>query len=42
MLSYYLEWRMRQHLAPMLYEDPDKELTETLRASRDYSAGSAG
>lgn len=33
MLSYYLEWHMRQRLAPMLYEDPDKELAETLRPS---------
>jgi transposase len=33
MLSYYLEWHMRQSLAPMLFEDSDKQAAETLRTS---------
>jgi len=33
MLGYYLEWRMRQRLAPMLYDDDDKETAEALRPS---------
>jgi DDE family transposase len=33
MLAYYLEWHMRQLLAPMLYDDTDKEAAEALRAS---------
>ena len=33
MLAYYLEWHMRQCLAPMLFDDPDKEQAETLRSS---------
>jgi hypothetical protein len=33
MLAYYLEWQMRQRLAPMLYDDADKEAAEVLRAS---------
>jgi DDE family transposase len=33
MLAYYLEWHMRQCLAPMLYDDTDKEAAEVLRAS---------
>jgi hypothetical protein len=33
MLAYYLEWHMRQRLAPMLFDDTDKETTEALRAS---------
>src|SRR5215471_11963812 len=33
MLAYYLEWHMRQHLAPMLYDDTDKDLAEALRPS---------
>jgi DDE family transposase len=33
MLAYYLEWHMRQRLAPMLYDDTDKEAAEGLRAS---------
>ncbi|MDR3470721.1 MAG: IS1634 family transposase [Devosia sp.] len=33
MLGYYLEWHMRQRLAPMLYDDDDKEAAEALRAS---------
>ena len=33
MLGYYLEWHMRQRLAPMLYDDHDKEAAEALRAS---------
>ena len=33
MLGYYLEWHMRQRLAPMLYDDDDKQAAEALRAS---------
>ena len=33
MLAYYVEWHMRQKLAPILFEDEDKELAETLRDS---------
>jgi hypothetical protein len=33
MLAYYLEWHMRQCLAPMLFDDTDKEEAETLRSS---------
>ena len=28
MLAYYLEWHMRQQLAPMLFDDTDKEAAE--------------
>jgi len=31
MLAYYVEWRMRARLAPMLYEDDDKDAAEALR-----------
>ena len=31
--AYYLEWHMRQRLAPMLYDDTDKEAAEALRKS---------
>src|SRR5437868_5263169 len=33
MLAYYLEWHMRQQLAPMLFDDTDKDAAEALRAS---------
>jgi transposase len=33
MLSYYLEWHMRQCLAPMLFDDTDKDEAESLRSS---------
>ena len=33
MLAYYLEWHMRQELAPMLFDDTDKEAAEATRAS---------
>ena len=33
MLAYYLEWHMRQRLAPMLYDDSDKEAAEAQRSS---------
>jgi hypothetical protein len=33
MLAYYLEWHMRQSLAPMLFEDADKRAAEALRTS---------
>jgi transposase len=33
MLAYYLEWHMRQHLAPMLFDDVDKEEAEAQRRS---------
>ena len=31
MLAYYVEWHMRARLAPMLYEDDDKDAAEALR-----------
>ena len=33
MLAYYVEWHMRARLAPMLYDDDDKEAAEALRES---------
>jgi len=33
MLAYYLEWYMRQHLAPMLFDDTDKDAAEALCSS---------
>jgi hypothetical protein len=33
MLAYYLEWHMRQRLAPMLFDDTDKEAVEARRSS---------
>ena len=33
MLAYYLEWHMRQGLAPMLFEDADKQAADALRTS---------
>lgn len=33
MLAYYLEWHMRQRLAPMLFDDTDKAAAEALRQS---------
>lgn len=33
MLAYYLEWHMRQELAPMLFDDTDKEAAWAARAS---------
>jgi len=33
MLAYYLEWHMRQELAPMLFDDTDKEAAEATRPS---------
>lgn len=33
MLAYHVEWHMRRCLAPMLYNDAEKELAETLRSS---------
>lgn len=33
MLAYYLEWHMRQRLAPMLYDDTDKQGAQARRAS---------
>jgi hypothetical protein len=33
MLAYYLEWHMRQTLAPMLFEDHDRAVGEALRSS---------
>ena len=33
MLAYYLEWHMRQCLAPMLFDDADKDEAEALRCS---------
>ena len=33
MLAYYLEWHMRQRLAPMLFDETDHETAEALRHS---------
>jgi hypothetical protein len=33
MPAYYVEWHMRARLAPMLYDDDDKDAAEALRAS---------
>lgn len=33
MLSYYVEWHMRQALAPLLFDDEDKSAGEAMRAS---------
>ena len=33
MLAYYVEWTLRARLAPMLYDEDDKEAAETLRDS---------
>jgi len=33
MLAYYVEWHMRQRLAPILYDDADKQAAEALRTS---------
>jgi hypothetical protein len=33
MLAYYLEWHMRRKLAPVLFDDTDKETAEALRES---------
>ena len=33
MLAYYLEWHMRQKLAPLLFDDMDKEAAEAARKS---------
>jgi hypothetical protein len=33
MLSYYLEWHLRKRLAPLLFDDHDREAAEALRLS---------
>ena len=33
MLAYYVEWHMREKLAPILFEDADKEAAEAARSS---------
>jgi len=33
MLAYYVEWHMRQALAPILFDDDDNQATEALRKS---------
>jgi hypothetical protein len=38
MLAYYLEWHMRQKLAPLLFDDTDKEAAEASRKSVVASA----
>jgi hypothetical protein len=38
MLAYYLEWHMRRKLAPLLFDDTDKEAAEALRTSVVASA----
>src|SRR3984893_13835364 len=39
MLADYLEWHMRQRLAPMLYDDTDKDAAEAQRSSIVAKAG---
>ena len=39
MLAYYLEWHMRQRLAPLLYDDTDKDAAEAQRSSVVAKAG---
>lgn len=39
MLAYYLEWHLRQKLAPMLYSETDHEAAEALRDSPVAKAG---
>jgi transposase len=38
MLAYYLEWHMRRKLAPLLFDDTDKEAAEAARKSVVASA----
>jgi hypothetical protein len=33
MLSYYVEWHLRKSLAPLLFDDHDREAAEALRTS---------
>jgi hypothetical protein len=33
MLAYYVEWHLRRKLAPMLFDDDDREAAEALRSS---------
>jgi hypothetical protein len=33
MLAYYVEWHMRQLLAPLLFDDDDKQQAQAARAS---------
>jgi len=33
MLAYYVEWHMRQKLTPVLFDDEDKDLAESMRPS---------
>jgi transposase len=33
MLAYYVEWHMREKLAPLIFDDEEKELAESLRRS---------
>lgn len=33
MLAYYVEWHLRQNLAPVLFEDDEREAAEALRGS---------
>ena len=35
MLANYLEWHMRRSLAPMLFEDHDREAAREERVQRD-------
>lgn len=39
MLAYYVEWHMRQRLAPVLFDDEDKEIAESLRKNVVAPAG---
>ena len=38
MLAYHLEWHMRERLAPMLFDDTDKQAAEALRTSSGTGA----
>jgi hypothetical protein len=33
MIAYYLEWRMRQTLRPIIFDDPDRAAAEVARKS---------
>jgi hypothetical protein len=39
MLAYYLEWHMRQKLAPLLFDDHDRPAAEAQRTSPVAKAG---
>ncbi|HAM50448.1 MAG TPA: hypothetical protein DCP92_07025 [Nitrospiraceae bacterium] len=39
MLAYYVEWHMRQKLAPILFDDDDHETAEAQRKIDSCSCG---